>query len=518
MANKAISMSKLRQIIKLYCQCIGKKKVAQRVGVSKNTVKAYVEIFKSLKTTWEDLSKLNDQELHALFRPEKAVDPPEKMKRLMDFFPVAEKKLRQRGMTIQKLWEEYFSKHPDGYHATQFYHLFNLYRRRIAPSMHIDHKAGDKMYVDFTGEKLSITNPDTGEIRQMEIFVAVLGASQFTYVEAVESQSAEDFILACENALHFFGGSPSAVVPDNLKAAVIKSSKYEPRINENFSRFADHYSMTVLPARAYKPKDKSLVEGAVKIIYTRIFAALGNEVYTTPADLNQAILKLLQTHNQTSFKGRNYSRQQQFEEMEEQALQELPEKRFELRKQLLLTVMKNGHIMLHADKHYYSVPYSFIGKKVRLLYSKSLVEVYYKYELIASHERIRSPHNYTTDPRHMATQHQYMSEWSPDYFLQKAREISVDVEYFISQVLLRKTHPEQTYRSCNGILNFAKRVGKERLIRACNRAHGYGLYHYSIIENILTKNMDQFEEESAMENEQLMVPQHENIRGENYYQ
>lgn len=515
MANKTISMSKLKQIIKLYCQGTGKKSIGKMLGTSKNTVKTYIETFKALKTTWGEISTLSDHEFDKLFHPEKTIELPEKMKILHEFFPYAEKKLRQRGVTISMLWDEYFSRHPDGYKSTQFNNLFKAYRRRVLPSMHIDHKAGDKMYVDFTGEKLSIVDIETAEIKMLEVFVAVLGASQYTYVEAVESQTVEDFISCCENALHFYGGSPRAIVPDNLKSAVIKSSKYEPTINTNFERFADHYSMAVVPARAYKPKDKALVEGAVKIIYTRIFTRLSQDKYTSVASINKAIYPFLYDHNSRAFKGRSYSRLQQFEEMEKATLEPLPEKRFEMRKQLDLTVMKNGHVHLGPDKHYYSVPYSYIGKKVRLLFSKSFVEVYHRHELIATHSRIKSPHNYTTDPTHMASQHQFVSDWSPDYFLKQAREISADVELYIAQILLKKNHPEQAYKTCHGILNYAKRVGKERLIRACQRAHGYGLYNYHIIENILQRGLDTYDEDDTQP--ELQFSPHENIRGENYY-
>ncbi len=516
MANKTISMSKLKQIIKLHCQGTGKRSIGETLGISKNTAKAYIEIFRSLKITWDELSKMSDHEVDRLFHPEKTVDQPEKLKTLYEFFPYAEKKLRQRGVTIHMMWEEYFNKNPDGYKATHFNNLFKAYRRRVTPSMHMDHKAGDKMYVDFTGEKLSIVDPQTAEIIMLEVFVAVLGASQYTYVEAVESQTVEDFISCCENALHFFGGSPRAIVPDNLKSAVIKSSKYEPTINTNFERFADHYSMAVVPARAYKPKDKALVEGAVKIVYTRIFTRLSQDKYTSVSSINKAIYPFLYDHNARSFKGRAYSRLQQFEEMEKPALEPLPEKRFEMRKQLDLTVMKNGHVHLGPDRHYYSVPYSYIGKKVRLLFSKSFVEIYHRHELIASHPRVKSPHNYTTDPAHMASQHQFVSDWSPDYFLKQAREISPDVEFYIAQVLLKKIHPEQAYRTCRGILNYAKRVGNQRLIRACNRAHSYGLYHYNIIETILQRGLDQYDEDDTQE--ELPFTSHENIRGEDYYQ
>jgi len=200
--------------------------------------------------------------------------------------------------------------------------------------------------------------------------------------------------------------------------------------------------------------------------------------------------------------------------MERSTLQLLPEKRFELRHSTVVTVMKNGHVCLSSDKHYYSVPYGYISKKVRVLYSKSAVEVYYKYERIALHKRLRSPHNYTTDPLHLATQHQIMSELNPDYFLQQARAIGTDVEYYLSQVFLKKQHPEQAYKSCQGILSYAKRVGHERLINACKRAHGYGLYHFKAIENIINKGLDLYD---TTPEPPLPMPEHENIRGEKYY-
>jgi transposase len=515
MANKSIGMSKLRQIIKLYCHGQGKKRIALEIGVSKNTVRAYIDHFNALRTTWEEISVLSDQELYRMFHPEPEIIPPEKLKNLYAFFPYVEKRLKQRGVTLLQLWQEYIAQYPEGYKSTAFYNHFVEWKKKTIPSMHMEHKAGDKMFVDFAGEKIKIVDEQTGEIKDAEVFVGILGASQYTYVEAVESQKVEDFIGACENALHYFGGSPLAIVPDNLKSAVTKSSKYEPRLNENFERFADHYGMSVIPARAYKPKDKALVEGAVKITYNRIYTNLPKETIPTLSELNKNIFELLEKHNTSVFKGRTYSRREQYNELEKHMMQPLPEKRFEMRNQLVLTVMKNGHVLLMTDKHYYSVPYGYIGKKVRLLYSKSFIEIFYKYELIASHARIKSPHNYTTDPAHLASQHKYLSEWSAEYFLDQAKLIHADVEYYISQVLIKKAHPEQAYRSCNGILSFAKRVGHKRLISACQRAHSYGLYHYQIIETILQKGLDQLDDQDQ---QQLQMPAHENIRGGNYYQ
>ncbi len=515
MANNPILMSKLRQVLKLHCQGQNKLQISITTGLSRNTVKKYIRAFTGLKTTWEDINQLSDKELDEQFcvEPELIVDG--RVAPLHDFLNAQEKRLRQRGVTLLRLWEVYQVQFPEGFKITAFYRHYNLWKKRAHPSMHMVHKAGDKVFVDYTGEKLPVLDPESGEIRLMEVFVAILGASQLTFVEAVETQRVEDFIASSENALHYFGGAPNAIVPDNLKSAVTKSNRYEPKLNENFEAFADYYGMAVLPARAYKPKDKALVEGAVKIAYIRIFASLPKELPTSLEELNVRIRVLLDAHNRTCFKGRNYSRLEQFEEMERAALQPLPEKRFELRSSSVATVMKNGHVCLGADKHYYSVPYGYISKKVRVLYSKSVVEIFYKYESIAQHQRVRSAHNYTTDPSHMATQHQVLAEWNPDYFMEQARGIGKDVEYYIAQVLNKKPHPEQAYKSCQGILSFAKRVGHQRLIKACQRAHVYGLYHYRAIEDILNRGMDLFDLE---EDRQLPMPKHDNIRGKDYYQ
>lgn len=514
MANQNIEMSKLRQIIKHYTHKQGTRTIRDLTGVSRNTIKKYIARFQQLQTPWDELSKLNDKQLEALFLEEPIVaEPPEREFELYKFFPYAEKRLKQPGMTLKLLWQEYSFKHIDGFQSTGFYKHYRLWKGRSHPSMHMVHKAGEKMFVDFTGKKLELIDPLTGEVKYVEVFVAILGASQMTYVEAVESQDMEDFIHCCENALHYFGGAPLAIVPDNLKSAVTKSSRYEPRLNANFEAFAEHYGMAVLPARAYKPKDKSLVEGAVKIAYNRIFTNLHAKQFTSLTELNKDILHYLENHNLTNFHSRNYSRIEQFVEIEKHTLQPLHPLRFEMRQTAMVTVSKNGHVCLHCDKHYYSVHYDKIGKRVKLFFSKSKLEIYDKYELIATHQRIKSPGNYSTDPDHMASHNKHIAQWNPELFLQTAASIHSDVELYIRQVLLKKTHPEQGYKSCQGIISYAKRVGNERLIRACQRAHQYGIYNYRIIESILQRNLDQ----SEIEGELPPMPKHDNIRGKDYY-
>jgi transposase len=514
MANKPIAMSKLRQVVKLHCQGCSKLHISSVTGLSRNTIRKYLHILVGLKTTWEEVSKLPDKELDELFCKEPEPIRDDRIEVIHDFFKKSDNRLKQRGVNLLHLWKDYHGLHPEGFQMTAFYRHYGLWKRRVYPSMHMTHKVGDKMFIDFTGEKRPYVDVESGEIRQAEVFVSILGASQLIYVEATVSQSNEDLIACTENSVHYFGGAPHAVVPDNLKAAVTKSHRYEPKLNENFEAFADHYGMAVIPARVYKPKDKALVEGAVKIVYSRIFSALP-EVCLSLQDMNDRILELLESLNKGPFNSRSYSRFQQFVDIEKGALQPLPEKRFELRDSRVATVMKNGHVCLAPDKHYYSVPYEYISKKVRLLFSKSKVEIFYKYECIAAHDRVRHAHNYTTDPAHLASQHRAMAQWNPEHFLEQARGIGKEVELYIAQVLQRKPHPEQAYKSCQGILSFAKRIGHRRLIKACQRAHGYGLYHFRAIEDILRRGLDIYDLDQEGE---LPMPTHPNIRGKDYYQ
>jgi transposase len=386
----------------------------------------------------------------------------------------------------------------------------------VQPVMHLEHKAGDKLYVDFAGEKLSILDGDSGEIREVEVFVAVLGCSQLTYVEAVYSQKKEDLIRACEHALHFYGGVPQAIVPDNLRSAVSKSSRYEPQINETFADFAEHYATVVLPARAYRPKDKALVEGMVKIIYRSVYTLVNKEVYTTLTALNTAIREAVEVLNNAPFKARDYGRRSQFEEIERETLKPLPSYPYEFKQQVIVTVMKNGHACLHVDKHYYSVPYRFIGKKVKILYTSTRVEIYHRYERIATHNRHFRKYHYTTLNEHLASSHRYLSDWTPEKFLEQAKAIHEDVATYLTLVIENKQHPEQAYKSCSGILSLVRKVGAARLTNACRRAQSYGVYNYPIIVQILEKNLDQQSEDE--QHQSVAMPQHHNIRGADYYE
>jgi transposase len=516
MANKTIDMSRIRQIIRLYTQGTSKKQISVLTSSSRNTVKKYISKFIQERLTYEGIEGMSDYALDLLFSVEPPPSKDERYEELQLLLPGIEKQMKRKGMNITLQWEQYLVAHPNGYGVAQFYKHYRDFTGRTHPVMHIEHKAGEKVYIDFAGEKLPIVDKETGEVRPTEVFAAILGCSQLTYVEAVYSQKKEDLIGASENAFHYFQGVPIAIVPDNLRSAVTKSSKYEPTINQAFAAFAEHYNCVVLPARAYKPKDKALVEGIVKIIYRSIYVAVSEQVYTSLEALNIDIRKALELHNNACFKGRTYSRRQQFEEIERAALQPLPAFRYESKQQATVTVMKNGHVCLGADRHYYSVPYKYIGKKVRLLYNGSTVDVFFHYECIATHPRQQRKYHYTTLAEHLASAHQYVSDWTPEKFIELGRAIHEDVALYIAGVMEHKQHPEQAYRSCSGILNLARKVGPQRIASACRRAHSYGVYNYPIILQILGKNMDNLDDEQQAP--VLPMPQHLNIRGSDYYQ
>lgn len=516
MANKTIAMIQIRQILRLHTQGKSKLQIVMLTGVSRNTVKRYLRRFDEGHYTYEAISKLTDHELEMHFgNADKTGGPNAKLQTLQNLFPELSKQLKRKGMTLQKLWEEYHGQYPEGYRRSQFCLHFHQYVCGNNPVMHLEHKAGDKTYIDFAGDKLSVFNPQTGEERKVEVFAAILGCSQLTYVEAVNSQKTEDLINVTENAFQYFGGVTAAIVPDNLKSAVTKSSKYEPQINETFADFAEHYGTAVIPARAYRPRDKSLVEGMVKIIYTRIYTSLRQRAFTSLEELNAAIRILLEELNNAHLKGRDYSRRQQLEELERGELQSLPAYRYEFKRPLMVTVMKNGHVGLSADKHYYSVPFRFIGKKVKILYTSTQVEIFFRYERIAVHPRNQRKYQYTTSNEHLASAHRYLSDWTADKFIEQAKAVHAEVAAYICKVIDGKAHPEQAYKSCSGILSLARKVGTQRLINACRRANQYGIYNYPIIVQILDKKLDVFSPESE---HITSMPSHDNIRGGDYYQ
>jgi hypothetical protein len=317
--------------------------------------------------------------------------------------------------------------------------------------------------------------------------------------------------------LLFFGGVPQAIVPDNLKSAVTKASKYEAQLNDTFAAFAEHYHTFGCPTRTYKPKDKALVEGAVKISYKTIFSKIDQKIYHHLDELNKDILVHLDVHNNAKLTGETYSRMQQFIDLEKQTLQPLNPYFFEPMTVQLSTVNKYGHVLLSADKRYYSVPYKLIGKRLKIKYTTTKLQVYDENEIIAVHDRYMGKElKYITTQDHLASHHQYATDWNPQKFMTTANAVGTDVAKYIAKILAREVYPEQSYKACSGILNFAKRVGNTRLINACKRADSYGIYNYGIIDQILRSKADAIPIEDEIPTTDM--PPHDNVRGAEYYE
>ena len=318
------------------------------------------------------------------------------------------------------------------------------------------------------------------------------------------------------NCLHYFGGVPQAIVPDNLKSAVTKASKYEPILNKTFKGLALHYGCAINPTRTYSPQDKALVEGAVKLVYQRIFYPMSKMTFFSLRDLNQEIKRLLQVYNDYLLSLLKVSRRQQFLTIEKDFLSVLPTEKYELRHYKKATVQKMGYVFLSQDKNYYSTPYRFIGKKVEVSYNQQIVEIHYKNERIASHSRSFRSGRYTTIKEHLSSSHNFYSSWSPAFFQKLARPHGDAVVQYVKALIEQVTYPEVAYKQCLGIIALAKTHEKGRLNNACQRGLLFHRYGYHIIKNILKNKMDIHYPELPVQPDE--VTPHENIRGANYYQ
>ena len=516
MANRRKSMKKIREILRMRECGLSERGIAAALKVSRPTVSDYLTAFRDAGINHEKANSMSDADL--LKRIEKPVPKPDKYRMLEKEFPYYIKELKRTGVTVQLLWEEYLEKNPDGYKYSQFCHHFYTWRKQSNVTMHIEHTAGEKTFVDFAGDKLRYCEFGTGEIHEVDVFVAILGASQLTYAEAVEGQKKEDWIKGTENAFRYFGGVTSAVVPDNAKAAVTKADLYEPEINPQYADFAAHYNTVILPARPRKPKDKPLVEGAVRLMYERVYAPLRDQVFGSLVELNQAIKERLEAHNDRPMKKLQTSRRKIFEETERAKLKPLPATRYEFKRyQGRTTIQTNYHVFLKEDKHYYSVPYKYRlqGQKISIYYGDSSVELYSGTERIAIYRRSRQLHGYTTTPEHMPSHHKHFAEQSPERFLRRAEAEGLSVRKIVQSILNSRKFPEQSFRSCNGILGLARKYDSFRLNRACKRAFEYGEHSYRSVKNILEKGLDKIEEEQP---ELDILPLHENVRGSAYYE
>lgn len=508
-------MRKVRDLLKLkYEQKCSARQASKIVGMGKTAASEYLAGFKASGLDYSSVQSITDSELLNAISASKQTENP-RYTDLSEQFTYIEKELKRTGVTLELLWKEYKASRTYYYGYSQFCHHYYLWRKEKKVSMRMEHKAGDKMFVDFTGKKLATTNPDTGEITEYEVFVSVLGASQLSYIEAVPTQTKANWIAVNQNALRFYSGVPAAIVPDCLKSAVINANKYEPQINQSFKDFADHYNTVILPARALHPQDKALAENFVRNAYRQIFAPLRNQTFFSLEELNQALWKQLDGYNQKCFQGRDYSRQQLFDQIEKQELKSLTTQFYELKTFHLCKVQYNHHIYLKEDKHYYSVPFQHTGKKVQIVYTSRMVEIYFNNVRIASHKRNLSPYGYTTDSTHRPKNHQFQAEWTAKRFINWARNISSEVEQVITAIIDNRKHPEQAYKTCMGLLSLQKKYAADEYIKACKKAITLNILTYKFIKNTLdskTFNLDPEQELELFD----AIP-HDNLRGKEHF-
>jgi transposase len=511
MVQERLTMRKIREVLRLKWECgLSNRAIARSCSISHSTVGEYVRRAKEAGLSWPLPDDLDEERLFKLLFP-KPPDPGSQVIPCPDWSWV-HAELRKKSVTLRLLWVEYREDHPTGYGYSQFCALYREWAKRLNPSMRLTHKAGEKVFVDYAGQTVSVVDPDTGEVCQVQIFIGALGASNYTYVEAQWSQELPNWINGHVRMFSFFGGVPEIVVPDNLKAGVKNPCRYEPDLNPTYQDLAEHYGVAVIPARSGKPKDKAKAEVGVQVAERWILARLRNRTFFSLADLNHAIRELLGLLNERPMKHLERSRREFFELLDRPALRPLPEQPYVFATWKKARVNIDYHV--EFDKHYYSVPYTLIHEEIDIRATQSTVEIFFKNKRVASHPRVKSPGRHTTLAEHMPTAHQKYLEWTPERLVRWAQSIGAHTAQLVQALLDSRKHPQQAYRSCLGLLRLAKRYGEERLEAACRRAFPAGIISYKGVKNILDAKLDQVEPEEPS----TVVPEsHENVRGQSYY-
>ena len=489
---------------------LSNRQIALTLNIGRSTVNDLVVRFTHLDLPWP---LPDDVSLDAL---DKALMPGRDYhnQRVLPDWVTVDIGLSSKGVTKQLLWQEYQAKHGTaalGY--TQFCAHYRQWKGQQRRSMRQTHKAGEKLFIDFCGPTVPIVNPHTGEVRRAAIFVACMGASNYTYIEACEGQDLESWLLANRHCLEFLGGVPSLMIPDNLKSAVNKADRYEPLVNDSYQAFAQHYGCPIMPTRPYKPQDKGKVEAAVLMVERWVLARLRHHTFYTLAALNQAIKDLMHDLNQRPMKGYNgLSRAELFAQIDAPALSNLPAFPYEYTQFKLAKVAKDYHVAF--DNHWYSVPHALVGERVELMVSQRRVRVRYKGNIIAQHVRSQRLYQHTTESAHMPIAHAAYSDATLDRIRRWARRIGPNAEQVVQAIEQSKAHVEQAQRCCQGILSLQKRYGEQRLERACGIALSQACYTVRFIRTILQNGRDNDIEFTSSHS---IPTQHDNVRGANYY-
>jgi transposase len=514
MAAKAIQMEQLQQVLQLKRDGLSIKAIARYTGIARNTIKKYL----SRLDCTDNVTSSKDQELsQTVFNIDSTELKGKRYTILLIHFSYAETELNKTGVTRQLLWLEYKEQYADGYNYSQYCYYLHEFLRHKEVVMHLDHQAAETIMIDFAGKKLSYVDTASGEVVACQIFIAVLPHSGLIFCHAVHSQTTYDFISCINAMLKFFGGVTQTILCDNLKTAVIRPSRYEPVFTDMCYQLSEHYGTTFSATRPYKPRDKAMVERCVSIVYTNIYAPLRNQVFTSLNQLNYAIAVELNKLNDKRYKGSPYSRRQLFEQHEMTLLKVLPPEPFLPKKSILSTVQRNYHIQLTEDHRYYSVPYTYAGKKVKVLYDNKTVEIYLENNRIAIHTRSQVARAYTTIAEHMPSNHQVamnIKGWTKPDMLANASAVGTHTAKAVEHILNSSIYPEQNYKSCHGLLMLQKTFGRERLEAACVRAlHGTRV-NYTMVKNILHAGLDK----QKIIVDDVGLPDHDNIRGPEHYQ
>lgn len=506
-------MRKITEILRLkYEAKLSHEKIARALGLSKGAVGKYVSLAKAQGLTWPLPAELDEAGLEArLFRRQapaaRYVEPD---------YPRLHQELKRKGITLHLLWAEYVEAHGDSaYRYTQFCHHYRQWCGRQKRSMRQLHRAGEKLFVDYCGPTVAVVDGRTGEVRPAQIFVAVLGASNYTYAEATWSQGLPDWIASHQRAFRFIGGVPALLVPDNLRAGVHTPCRYAPEPNATYAELARHYGTAILPARPYKPKDKAKAEAGVQLVERWILARLRHHTFFSLAELNQAISELLEDLNRRPFQKLPGSRRSAFESLDKPVLKPLPAQPYDYAEWKKAKPGIDYHI--EVDRHFYSVPHALVGQVLDVRMTASLIEVLHKSQRVASHPR-QARSGFSTLPEHMPQRHRQHRDWSPGRFLNWAKAIGPCTVQVVSHQLHNRPHPEHGYRACLGLLGHARRYGKARLEAACNRALAIHSPTYRSVSSILKRGLDRLQHgETEGEDNSAALPQHANLRGSGYY-
>jgi len=513
MPAERLTMRKIREVFRLKFDCdISNRQIAKSCNIARSTVAEYLFRFQQAALSWPLPQDIDDNQLEQLLYPQMPSLPAHE--RPLPDWSYIHQQLRHKSVTLMLLWQEHKELHPQGYQYSQFCHLYRQWTNKIDPVMRQEHRAGEKLFVDYAGQTVQVYDLHTNQMRDAQIFVAVLGASNYTFAEATWTQSLPDWISSHSRAFIFFGGVAQILVPDNLKSGVSKASLYEPDINPTYLDMANYYDTVVIPARVRKPKDKAKVEVAVQVVERWILARIRNRQFFSLRQLNETIAELLVELNDRAFQKLPGCRKQLFEALDKPALKPLPVQPYPYAEWKIAGVNIDYHI--EVDHHYYSVPYPLIGKKIDVRITDTTIECFYKSQSVASHIRSYLKGRHTTVKQHMPKSHQQWAKWSPQRFINWAAKIGPHTAQLIEQILNSRKHPQQGFRSCLGILRLAKSYDDQRLEAACQRALTIGGISYKSVASILKYKLDQKPLSGQTGTEATI--DHKNIRGAHYYQ